>query len=242
MISNVDVTVYPPSELLPADVAALVSAADSAYQKLDDYEQQHGDLLRDNWKAIAEAKDIENAVQAAQAGRDPFKGASEMTKARDSRARVLGVHRVLVADYQQANQAAKRALRAVVADIEPVLVAELKSAADAYTEAHRAFLDARAAFGGTSVRASVVRRWRDYESPDWFEGGANPMLANGGAPRAENPQGEIREVLASFEETWKPEPIVKLRGPNGNILELRESQARALVGSAPGLEIISESE
>lgn len=245
MIADVDCTTFPPAELLPADVAELIAARDAAHAKLTDFEDEWHDVLRDDWLTLAEAADIRNAVAAAQAGKDAFKGASEVDKARTARPRVQGVHQVLTAELRNAERAALKAFRPVAAGLEPGLRDALADAAVRAEDAYRAYLEARGEFGGIGHRVMAVRSWANHGGADWLEGEATPQRADGRQITAENPIAEIREVLESFDAPQTFDPMMIVRRDDGLTLELRESQARALVGSAnsdPSLRIVGPAE
>ncbi|MGW6541907.1 hypothetical protein ACWGBH_03475 [Streptomyces massasporeus] len=231
MFHNVDTTAFPPLDTLPADVADLIKARDAAYDGLDDFEIKWHDVLSDNWHKIAEAKDSTAAADAARAGKDAFKGQTEVAKARDARPRVLGVHRVMVEDLRKAERAAQRAFRAVADTLEAPALEALQATAQAAEDAYRAFLDANAAFGLASRRVAFARAWANGDRPDWPEGGSSLVTANGEPPAATEPVAMIREVLRSFGAPHEIDPLVLVVGDSGTVLELKRSQALALVGS-----------
>ena len=47
-----------------------------------------------------------------------------------------------------------------------------------------------------------------------------------------DPMAEIRELRTAYADEWTVDPLVKIVGENGKVIELRKSQADALVGSA----------
>ncbi|WP_217134813.1 hypothetical protein [Streptomyces sp. AC558_RSS880] len=231
MIADITVIDFPPADSLPSDVAELIAQRDAAYEKLVDFEEEWSDALADNWRTLAEAKDIEAAVSAARAGKDGLKGTSEVAKARDARPRVVGVHRVLTQNLRAAENAAQRAFRPIADTLEPGALARLRESAQEAEDAYRRFMDARAAFGAAAGIVRFVRGWQNGDRPDYNDTPQNPLRADSMAPESGEAIAEIREVIASFEAPFTADPLVTVRTPNGQTLELRRSQAKALVGS-----------
>ncbi|WP_121719974.1 hypothetical protein [Streptomyces sp. E2N171] len=232
MISRVDHPAYPNADRLPADVAKLVAARDAAMERLSDFEDANADVLSDSWQTIAESKDIKAAVAAAEAGKDAFAGASEMTRAREARPRMIGVQQVLRRALNKAERAANRAVLRAAEGMEPGLRSEVESAAEAAEAAYQAYLTARGALGGAAARLRAVRLWAAGEWAVWTDGEASPMRTDGAELRAENPLMEIREVVASLDTPLAvtPDPLIKVRRTDGEVFELRRSQAKALTG------------
>ncbi|WP_040906519.1 hypothetical protein [Streptomyces griseoflavus] len=232
LLADISVTAFPPSDSLPSDVAELIAQRDAAYDELANFEEEWADVLADNWRTIAEAKDIESAVNAARAGKDGLKGTSEVAKARDARPRVVGVHRVLTQNLRAAERAAQRAFRPAAETLEPDALVRLRESAQEAENAYRRFMDARAAFGAATGIVRFVRGWQNGDRPDYNDTPQNPLRADSMVPEASEPIAEIREVIASFEAPFTADPLVTVHTANGQTLELRRSQADALVGSA----------
>ncbi|AWI29518.1 hypothetical protein [Streptomyces tirandamycinicus] len=241
MFADITVYNYPPADALPADVADAVKARDTAYDALMDFEEEWADLLTHNWRDIAEAKDIRLAVDATRAGKDAFKGVSAVAAARENRPRVVGIHQVLAENLRSAETAARRAFKGIAHTFEADAVTGLQNAAQAAEDAYRAYLAARDTFGGAANRVRWVRNWQSDHPSDYSEDGSTPALANGLSSNEREPIAEIRDVLRSYDAPFIADPLVSVRTPSGQVIELRKSQAAALVGSvnAPGVEIIS---
>lgn len=231
MVSKVDFPEYPPAELLPDDAAKAVAARDAAADRLSKFEDEHRDVLADNWAAIAEAKDVQAAIAATRAGKDALSGASESTKAREARPRLIGIQRALTADLQRAQAEARKAIQRTAAELEPTLRAELEDTARAAESAYRAYLDARGAFGGVAARLRAVRLWAIREHAAWHTGEASPARTDGRPLKATNPLREIREVVESCDMPMVgvTDPMVVVERSDGTTFHLRETQARALL-------------
>ncbi|MDN0198099.1 hypothetical protein [Streptomyces sp. S.PNR 29] len=232
MIADITVTNFPPVDSLPRNVAELIAARDAVYEELDAFEVEWADVLADDWRTIAEGKDIRSAVDAARAGKDGLKGASEVAKARDIRPRVVGVHRVLTSKLREAENAAQKAFRAVVGTLEADALKQLRETAQRAEEAYRAYLAARDALGGAANRVRFVRDWQSDGRPSWTDEGMNPLRADNSPLTATEPLAEIRELLESFNAPFTPDPLVWVEFGNGQRMELRRSQAKALNDSA----------
>lgn len=231
MIADVVMDNYPPASLLPKAVAELVAARDAALEALNDFEEQHESLLRDDWAVQAEAADTLAAVDAVRAGRDPLAGPSALTKAREERPRVLAVHQMLTADLRRAEHAARKAVQRIAGELEAQVRPELEAAAKRAEDAYRAFLDAQGAFGAVGAQILALRAWANSDMADWVEGSASPRRADGASLVASNPIAALREVLTSFDAEVVPDPIVTVQRTDGETFTMRRSQARALVGT-----------
>ncbi|MEU7313304.1 hypothetical protein [Streptomyces sp. NPDC007083] len=241
------ITALPPADLLPESVRPLLEDRDAAYDRWSDFDAEHAPLLSESWEAAYEARDIVAAAEAVAAGKDPMKVKSALVDARDRRPRVIGAFRELVKAVNVADRALVQEYRKHVNALAPVAAAGLQSTAKAYEDAHRALLEARAAFGRATAFRRYVRAWQGSGSPDFSDSGSVPTLASGMAPNAEPGLAEVREVMDSFRAAGLSDDasadapadrLVKIRFGDSQEMELAYSQARALVGSAnvPGVE------
>ncbi|WP_326649113.1 hypothetical protein [Streptomyces sp. NBC_01750] len=227
-----DITMFPPSELLPQAVAELIAERDLTHERLTDFEDKWADVLAENWRAIAEGKDIRSAIDAVAEGKDGLKGTSEVAKARDARPRVVGVHQALTSAVRNADRAAVEAYRPVAGTLLPEAMNGLQAAAQRTEEAYRAFLAARDAFGAATSFVNYVRAWQGSGRPDYNDSVCNPQCADGLVPSFTEPIAEIREVLGSFKTAREPDPLVTVTFGDGKSMEIQRSQAVALARSA----------
>jgi hypothetical protein len=234
MFADIDITTTVADELLPNPMIMLISQRDTAVEKLSDFEDEYGAILRDDYLDYAEAEDLKAASAALSAKRDPFKLPSQVDRARSLRPKVVATHRSLVAEARSADRAVAAAYRAAVPGLLPGARESLREAVSAAEDAYRAYLAARDTVGGATSLLLHLRGWANGDRPGYAESG-NPALANGLAPNEREPVAELREVLHSFDNPDAPfvaDPLVLVKFGNGQRMELRESQARALHGSS----------
>ncbi|MFJ9963959.1 hypothetical protein [Streptomyces avermitilis] len=185
---------------LPADVAKLYAAREAAYDRFVDFEAEHMDVLDPMWQAHYAAIDRRNAAAAIRAGKDPFAGETELSKAEKRRARALGARDALGQDLRAADNALYQAWAAVVPDLIPGAGAALREAAEAYRKADNAARAARDVFRD----AATVRTFLTL-----FKAGKQRAYGNGFVPRASvgsRGQEEINEVLTKLEAAGISDP------------------------------------
>src|SRR5690606_10940703 len=116
----------PPAKYLPKAVQKLVAARDAAWERYCDFEDEHHDVIRSDWRRVAEAADRRAAEAAVVEGRDPFAEPSAVEQAASKRARVIGALRALAAEVRKADAAAVAAVRKELPAITKAIGAELK--------------------------------------------------------------------------------------------------------------------
>ncbi|MDX3414957.1 hypothetical protein PV661_11940 [Streptomyces sp. MD20-1-1] len=235
MTPDINRTTLPPADMLPKPIQKLVAERDAAYEAASDFIDEHAVILGDGWEKVLEARDTVAAAEAAVAGKDPLKVPSELEAARAQRPRILGAAHALARRANAADAALVREWRKHVADMAPAARERLEKAAQAYEAAYRAYTEAREAFGAASYVCRYVRAAQGTGYiPDFNDVPQNPQRIDGRELLASPGLGEIREVLRSLDEAER-RPVERIRrvaGRNGVVLELTESQARALVNSS----------
>ncbi|WSB83425.1 hypothetical protein OHA60_06605 [Streptomyces cellulosae] len=244
-----DVTALPPAKYLPKAVQKLVAARDAAWEKYNDFEDEHHDVIRPDWRRVAEAADRRAAETAVAEGRDPFAEESHVDRASKLRPRVIGALNALAAEVRKADAAAVAAVRRELPAITKVIGADMKAAADEYTAAWSAAMDARGRYG-TLVD---LRRW----AAAWEVGSradaprnvtAAPRTADGFEVRDINHRplyggAEVDAVAESFRRAGYPDvygatgepaqqddPKVTIRSlRNGAVFQAKASHAYAFV-------------
>ena len=150
-----DVTILPPAKYLPKSVQKLMAARDAAWDKYDDMEAEYDDVIRRDWRKVAEAADKRAATEAMERGEDPFAGESHVERAERMRPRVIGALNALKSEVCRADAALRDAVRAELPAIKKAIGADMKAAADKYAQAWSTAMEARGAYGAMVN----LRRW-----------------------------------------------------------------------------------
>lgn len=229
MHADINVTMTAPDEYLPGSLIKLIEVRDNAVDALQDFEDEWSVVLSDQYLTTAEAADTQAATLAARAGKDPFQLPSEVDRVRTLRPKVKGAHQVLASAVRVADRAVVDAYRPVVEAIEPKAVAELRERVATAESAYGAYVAARDAVGECTGLIYHLRDWARGGRSDFGAGGSNPTTADGLDLVATEPVAQLREILASFETGYTPDPLVVVESiANGQVFELRRSAALTL--------------
>jgi hypothetical protein len=218
---------------VPTNLAKLVAQRDSLAEALWEHEEEYADVLSDDYLDRAEAEDVTAAIAAAEAGKDPLKLPSKVDEYRALRPKVTGIQTVLAKKVREADRAVSTAYRAASASLLPKAESALGAALSEAEDALRVFLAARERVGGAAARIRHLRDVTNGGRTDAPDETATPVLPNGRPlPIDLEPLAELRMIRDSYGGGFTPDPMVLVKFGNGQRMELRESQARALHGSS----------